>query len=71
VVIRGINLKCPSVKLDSLRKLAIRSRNKRTIYNVYKLFKDISEQPGLSSNINIHTTWLKKGRYQANFLVAL
>jgi hypothetical protein len=31
------------VKLGRLRKYDIRSQNKRTIYNVYKLFKDISE----------------------------
>jgi hypothetical protein len=33
------------VKLDRLRKSAIRSQNKRTIYNVSKFFKDISEEP--------------------------
>jgi hypothetical protein len=36
------------VKLDKLRKSAIRSQNKRTIYNVCKFLKDISEQLGHS-----------------------
>jgi hypothetical protein len=34
-----------SMKLDILRKSTIRSQNKRTMYNVYNFFKDISEQP--------------------------
>jgi hypothetical protein len=29
----------PTVKLDGLRKSAIRSWNKRTVYNVYKFFR--------------------------------
>jgi hypothetical protein len=33
-----------AVKLDRLRKCAIRNQNKRTIYNVYKFFKDISRK---------------------------
>jgi hypothetical protein len=44
------------VKLDRSRKSDIRSQNKRTIYNVYKFFKDISEQPEHFSNINVHKT---------------
>jgi ribosomal protein L34 len=44
------------VKVDRLRKSDIRSQNKRTIYNVYKFFKDISEQPEPFSNINVHKT---------------
>jgi hypothetical protein len=31
------------VKLDRLRKSAIESYNKGTIYNMYNFFKDISE----------------------------
>jgi hypothetical protein len=42
------------VKLDRLRKSAVRSQNKRTIYNVCKFFKYISEQPEHFSNINVH-----------------
>jgi hypothetical protein len=42
------------VKLGRLGKFAIRSQNKRIIYNVYKLFKDISEQPEHFSNIKVH-----------------
>jgi hypothetical protein len=42
------------MKLDTLRKSAIRSQDKRTIYNVYKFFNDISEQPKHFSNINVH-----------------
>jgi hypothetical protein len=49
------------VKLDRLRKSAIRSHNKRTIYNVYTFFKDISEQPEHFSNVNVHTKYLKTG----------
>jgi hypothetical protein len=45
------------VKLGRLGKSDIRSQNKRTIYNVYKFFKDISEQPEhFSNNINVHKT---------------
>jgi hypothetical protein len=36
------------VKLGRLGKSDIRSQNKRTIYNVYKFFKNISEQPEIS-----------------------
>jgi hypothetical protein len=43
------------VKLGRLRKSAIRSENKRTIYNVYKFFKDISDHPEHFSNMNVHT----------------
>jgi hypothetical protein len=42
------------VKLDRLKKSAIRSQNKRTIYNVCKFFKDISVQPEHFSNRNVH-----------------
>jgi hypothetical protein len=42
------------VKLDRLRKSAVRSQNKRTIYNVYNFFKDISEQPEHFSDVNVH-----------------
>jgi hypothetical protein len=52
------------VKLDRLRKPAIRSQHKRTIYNVYKFFKDISEQPEHFSNMNVHIKYLKERRYQ-------
>jgi hypothetical protein len=44
------------VKLGRLGKSDIRSQNKRTIYNVYKFFKDISEEPEHFSNINVHKT---------------
>jgi hypothetical protein len=44
------------VKLGGLGKSAFRSQNKRTIYNVYKFFKDIFEQPEHFSNINVHKT---------------
>jgi hypothetical protein len=44
------------VKLGRLEKSDIRSQNKRTIYNVYKFSKDISEQPEHLSNINVHKT---------------
>jgi hypothetical protein len=33
------------VKVGRLGKSDIKSHNKRTVYNVYKFFKDISEQP--------------------------
>jgi hypothetical protein len=36
------------VKLGRSGKYDIKSQNKRTIYNVYKFFKDISEQPEIS-----------------------
>jgi hypothetical protein len=52
------------VKLDRLRKSAIRSLNKITIYNVYKFFKDISVI--LISALNGY-----KRRYQTNYLVVL
>jgi hypothetical protein len=42
------------VNLDRLGKSAIRSQNKRTIYYVYKFFKDISEQSEHFSDINVH-----------------
>jgi hypothetical protein len=41
------------VKMDRLRKSAIRSQNKRAIYNVYKFYKDISGQPENFNNINV------------------
>jgi hypothetical protein len=44
------------VKLGRLGKFDIRSQNKRTIYNVDKFFKEISEQPEHFSNINVHKT---------------
>jgi hypothetical protein len=44
------------VKVGRLGKSDIRSQNKRAIYNVYKFFKDISEQPEHFSNINFHKT---------------
>jgi hypothetical protein len=44
------------VKLGRLGKSDNRSQNKRTIYNVDKFFKDISEQPEHFSNINVHKT---------------
>jgi hypothetical protein len=44
------------VKLGRLGKSDIRIQNKRTIYNVYKFFEDISEQPEHFSNINVHKT---------------
>jgi hypothetical protein len=44
------------VKVGRLGKSDIRSQNKRTIYNVYKFFKDISEEPEHFSNINFHKT---------------
>jgi hypothetical protein len=44
------------VRLGRLGNSDIRSQNKRTIYNVYKFFKDISEQPEHFSNINVHKT---------------
>jgi hypothetical protein len=44
------------VELGRLGKFDIRSQNKRAIYNVYKFFKDICEQPEFFSNINIHET---------------
>jgi hypothetical protein len=37
-----------------LRKSAIESYNKGTIYNMYNFFKDISEWPEHFSNINVH-----------------
>jgi hypothetical protein len=45
-----------TVRLGRLGKSDIRSQNKRTIYNVYKFFKDISEQPEHFGNINVHKT---------------
>jgi hypothetical protein len=48
------------VKLVRLRKSAIRSKNKRTIYNMYNVFKDISGKPEHFSNINIHMKYLKE-----------
>jgi hypothetical protein len=44
------------VKLSRLRKSAIRSQNKRPIYNVFKFFKDIFEQPVHFSNTNVDIT---------------
>jgi hypothetical protein len=44
------------VKLGRLGKSDIRSQNKRTIYNAYKFFKAICEQPEHFSNINVHKT---------------
>jgi transposase len=44
------------VKVGRLGISDIRSQNKRTVYNVYKFFKDISEQPEHFSNINVHKT---------------
>jgi hypothetical protein len=52
---RSSAVKTP-VKLGRLGKSDIRSQNKRTIYNVYKFFKGISEQPEQFGNINIHKT---------------
>jgi hypothetical protein len=48
------------VKLGRLEKSAIKSQNKRTIYNVCRFFKDTSEQHDHFSNINVHIKWLKK-----------
>jgi hypothetical protein len=42
------------VKLDRCRKSAIRSHNKRTIYNVHKFFNDISQQSECLSIVDIH-----------------
>lgn len=40
-------------KLERFGRSDIRSQNKRIIYNVYKFFKDMSEQPKHFSNINV------------------
>jgi hypothetical protein len=42
------------VKLGRLQKSDIRRQKARTIYNVYKFLKDISEQPEHFSTINVH-----------------
>jgi hypothetical protein len=42
-----------TVKLDGLRKFAVRSQNKRTVYSVYEFFGDVSEKLHHFSNINV------------------
>jgi hypothetical protein len=54
-----INLKRPQLlehqwSWADWEESAIRSQNKRIIYNVHKFFKDIFEQPEHFSNINVH-----------------
>jgi hypothetical protein len=44
------------VKLGRLGNSDFRHQNKKTIYNVCKFFKDISQQPEYFSNINVHKT---------------
>jgi hypothetical protein len=54
------NLKRPRLLLATIReagqlgKFDMRSQNKRSISNMYKFFKDISEQPGRFGNTNVH-----------------
>jgi hypothetical protein len=42
------------VKQGRLEKSNIRNQNKRTIYNIYNFFKDISEQPEHLNNTSLH-----------------
>jgi hypothetical protein len=42
------------LKRGRLKKSDVRSRNKRSVYNLYKFFEGISHQRKHLSNINVH-----------------